>query len=102
MELNHFHRFLMIPTTLSPTDPQQIQETLVRSFGVVMSGEEVASVLKLRSAQALNAARCRGAIRLTPIRVQGRRALVYGTAEVAEILGSWLSSAPRDPPTQSL
>lgn len=83
-------------TRPDPADRQQIEEALVRAFGVVMSGQEVASVLKMKSAHALNAARCRGAITLTPLRIQGRRSHVYGTSEVAEVLGSWLEGAPEE------
>lgn len=82
-----------------PADRQQIEDALVRAYGVVMSGEEVATVLKLGSAQALNSARWRGAITLTPLRIQGRRAHVYGPSEVAEVLGTWLQSVPEEDPS---
>lgn len=83
-------------TRTSLVDRQQIENELVRAFGVVMSGPEVAGVLKMKSAQALNAARCRGAIALTPLHIQGRRGHVYGTSEVAEVLGSWLRGLPEE------
>jgi len=72
------------------------REILVTTYGVLMSPAEVAAVLKLPSREALAAARARGAISLTPLRVQGRRERVYRTEDVAALIDSWPADSPKE------
>lgn len=59
---------------------------LERRYGLLMSSEEVCALLKYKSASAFSMARKRGHVALTPLRLPGRRKLMFLTSEVAKSL----------------
>jgi hypothetical protein len=73
------------------SDAKRVLEALSRKHGELMTGDETAMALKLGSRGALNMARARGVVTLEAIKVTGRRGHLYRTAEVAELIASWLS-----------
>jgi hypothetical protein len=73
-----------------------LEPELRARYGVLMSTEEVAFNLKLRSASALRMARKRGQLQLVPIEIPGRRGQFYQTAAVALLLTRWLQQNPEE------
>lgn len=68
---------------------------LEQRFGLLMSSDEVRSLLKYNSASALSMARKRGHLTLSPKRLPGRRQLMFLTAEVAAAFKLLVDQAPR-------
>jgi len=73
-----------------------LEQDLKARYGVLMTTEEVALNLKLRSAAALRMARKRGQIQLVPVEIPGRRGQFYKTAAVALLLTQWLQEDPEE------
>ena len=74
-----------------------IRDAYLQRFGELMTSDEVRLALKFNSLSALSMARRRGHIPLGPIRVEGRRTLMYSTNEVCNLLNKWAGN--NDQPT---
>lgn len=68
-----------------PDTAEEIKAALLTKFGPLMSAKEVVSALKLNSVDALRMARKRGTLKLAPLPVHGRRALLFATEQVAQV-----------------
>lgn len=59
---------------------------------MLMTAHEAAKELRFTSLGALRMACKRGAVNLHPLKVPGRRGLLFSTAEVAQLMAAWLTS----------
>jgi hypothetical protein len=78
--------------SLGPTHCVTVQHTLellVAQFGLLMTSEEVARVLKFPTGPALRAALRRKRIELTPVDMPGRKQHVFATEDVASCMDRW-------------
>jgi hypothetical protein len=66
--------------------------SLSERYGLVMTAQEAAKELRFKSLGALRMACKRGAVNLHPLKIPGRRGLLFSTAEVAQLLATWLTS----------
>jgi hypothetical protein len=75
-----------------------LEYRLTQQYGVLMSTEEVAITLKMKSGGGVRMARRRGLLPLSPLEIANRRGQFYSTAEVAKLLASWLRISPQEEP----
>lgn len=65
---------------------------LRQRYGAFMTSEEAARELRFNSTSALRMACKRQSIELSPIKVAGRRGVLYATDEVASVVSRWLDT----------
>lgn len=73
--------------------PRPAQQPLLEQYGPFMLPEEVALALRMKSKEALQVAISRRRLPLKPIRPLGGRKTLYSTAEVEELIKTWLDQS---------
>lgn len=66
--------------------------SLSERYGLVMTAQEAAKELRFKSLGALRMACKRGAVNLHPLKIPGRRGLLFSTSDVATLIATWLDS----------